>query len=378
MFLTKYNKKKKYNELNQKYDFLYSQYLDGKSIALVGPAKSLLNFNYGEFIDNFDLTVRLNKSLPLQEKYNKYVGSRTDILYNSLNITDYPGENNININFLLNNDLKFICSSYPLIQPFEKDIYNYIHHSQYQIPFKFFDEKLHNYNCKLMKTRPFTGINAITDLLRYNIKQLFITGIDFYKSNYYKRSIRKSDKTIKRNQNNTIHKSDNQIKYLKYLSLMDDRIVLDQTLDNLLYSNYYEFLYKFKYYLPIKNKNIAFCGIHYNYLSNEVDSSKFDYVFSFQYLKNTPNLVYIDLKNEYFNGLGFHEKHKYYVSKNQLKKLNNHLLQNFNIRNFNLELYLIFLLLCNKITLFNVNFNINQNTYLFIKFLIKKGLIIKI
>ena len=149
---------------------------------------------------------------------------------------------------------------------------------------------------------------------------------------------------------------------------MDDRIVLDQTLDNLLYSNYYEFLYKFKYYLPIKNKNIAFCGIHYNYLSNEVDSSKFDYVFSFQYLKNTPNLVYIDLKNEYFNGLGFHEKHKYYVSKNQLKKLNNHLLQNFNIRNFNLELYLIFLLLCNKITLFNVNFNINQNTYLFIKF----------
>ena len=33
-----------------------------------------------------------------------------------------------------------------------------------------------------MKTRPFTGINAITDLLRYNIKQLFITGIDFYNS----------------------------------------------------------------------------------------------------------------------------------------------------------------------------------------------------
>lgn len=375
MFLSKINKKKKYYELNQKYDYLYSQYLNGKSIALVGPAKSLLNFNYGEFIDNFDLTVRLNKSLPLQEKYDKFVGSRTDILYNSLNITDYPGENNINIDFLLNNKLKFICSSYPLIQPFENDIYNYIYHSQYKIPFKFFNEKLHNYNCKLMKTRPFTGINAITDLLRYNIKQLFITGIDFYNSNYYKKSIRKSEKIIKRNKNNTIHKSDNQIKYLKYLSLMDDRIILDQTLDNLLYNNYYQFLYNFKYYLPIKNKNIAFCGIHYNNYNSKIDFTQFDYVFTFQYLENTPNLIYIDLKNEYFNGVGFSEKHKYYVSKIQLKKLNNHLLQNFNIKNFNLELYLIFLLLCNKITLYNVNFNINQNTHLFIKFLIKKGLI---
>ena len=122
MFLTKYNQKKKYNELNDKYNYLYSQYLNDKTVALVGPAKSILNYNYGEIIDNFDLIVRLNKSLPLQEKYKKNVGSRTDILYNSLNTTDFPGENNIDINFLLNNDLKFICSSYPLISPFDYDI----------------------------------------------------------------------------------------------------------------------------------------------------------------------------------------------------------------------------------------------------------------
>lgn len=374
MYLTKYNNKKKFNEINKKYNELYSQYLNNKTIVLVGPAKSILNHEYGEIIDNFDLIVRLNKSLPIQNKYKKYVGSRTDILYNSLNITDYPGENNININFLLNNDIKFICSSYPLIQPFENDIFNFIKQSQYKLPFKFFSEKLHNYNCKLLKTRPFTGINAITDLLQYNIKQLFITGIDFYNSNYCRNSIRKNKKILEKTKNNIIHNSDIQKKYLKYLSLIDDRIIIDQVLDNILYDNYYNFLYNFNYYLPIKNKNIAFCGIYFNNY-NKLEYNNYDYIISFNNISDIFNLIYIDLENKYFNGIGFHKNHKYTISKICLKKLNQQLNHYFNIKQFNLELYIILLLLCNKITLYNVNFNINQNTYLFFKFLIKKGLI---
>jgi hypothetical protein len=375
MFLTKYNKKKYYDNINEKYEFLYSHYLNGKNIALVGPAKSLLNFNYGEIIDNFDLTVRLNKSLPLQKKYNKHVGSKTHILYNSLNTTDFPGENNIHIDFLKENNLNFVCCSYPLIQPFDYDIYKFIHHSKYQLPFKYYNEKLHYYNCNLMKTRPFTGINAICDLLQYNIKSLFITGIDFYNSNYYKKSIRKNEKTLNYNKKNAIHNSNNQIKYLKYLSLMDDRIILDQTLDQLLYQNYYQLLYDFKYYLPIKNKNIAFLGIYFNQHFYNLDYSLYDYVISFQYLENVPNLIYIDLKNENFDSIGFHNNHKYKISKFGIKKLNQLLLHSLNIKNFNLELYILFLLLCNQITIFNINLNINQNTNLFMRFLIKKNIL---
>lgn len=372
--ITKYDYRKKLYDLNDNYKKLYSQYLKDKSIALVGPAKSILEYEYGDFIDKFDLIVRLNKSLPIQEKYMKHVGSRTDILYNSLNTSDFPGENNININFLQNNDIKFICSSYPLIMPFDRDIYQFINHSKYQLPFKIYDEKLHNYNSKIMKTRPFTGINAICDILQYNIKNLYITGIDFYNSNYYKKSIRKDDKVINRNKNNSIHNSNNQMKYLKYLSLMDSRIILDKTLDSLLYNNYYYFLYNFNHYINIKNKNIAFLGIHFDNIE-KINCNNFDYIISFQYY-NIPNLIYIDLKNKYHNSIGFTEKHKYYVSKSQIKKLNQHLHNSLKIKNFNLELYIIILLLCNKITLYNVNFNINQNINLLFRFLYRKNLIL--
>ena len=124
-----------------------------------------------------------------------------------------------------------------------------------------------------------------------------------------------------------------------------------------------------------KNKNIAFLGIHFNKNFYKLDFSIYDFVISFQYLENIPNLIYIDLKNENFNCIGFHDKHKYKISKFGLKKLNQLLLHNLNIKNFNLELYILFLLLCNQITVFNVNLNINQNTTLFMKFLIKKNIL---
>ena len=46
--------------------------------------------------DKFDLTIRLNKSLPLPTSLKNDIGTKTDIIYNSLNTTDFPGENNLN------------------------------------------------------------------------------------------------------------------------------------------------------------------------------------------------------------------------------------------------------------------------------------------
>jgi len=59
-----------YNDINQvlkKYDSLFSEYVSGKCIALIGPAESILNTNKGDIIDKFDIVVRLNKSIQLPE-----------------------------------------------------------------------------------------------------------------------------------------------------------------------------------------------------------------------------------------------------------------------------------------------------------------------
>jgi len=225
----------------KKYNELFTQYVSGKYIALVGPAQSIIDTNKGDVIDKFDIIVRLNKSLPLPAGLKKDIGSRTDIVYNSLNTTDFPGENNLNPRLYKKYGVSFMCSSYPFNhQIFKQDILNYVYKYKFEIPLKVMeDSKFKNFE-NALHTRPFTGTCAIMDLLSYPIKYLYITGLDFYQTKYYSEYRHISKDRLKSTRNGTIHQSKPQLDYLKNISLFDDRIILDAYLDKLLYHDYYK------------------------------------------------------------------------------------------------------------------------------------------
>ena len=67
---------------------------------------------------------------------------------------------------------------------------------------------------------------AIMDLLKSDLKLLYITGLNFYKTSYYKTYKKTSTHRI----NNNIHNQQSQLNLLKYISLIDTRILLDKTL----------------------------------------------------------------------------------------------------------------------------------------------------
>ena len=75
----------------------YYKFLYNKRVAIVGPSINTLNSNQGKNIDSYDIVVRLNKSLPIPKNKVKDIGYKTDILYNSFNLKDYPGENKLKI-----------------------------------------------------------------------------------------------------------------------------------------------------------------------------------------------------------------------------------------------------------------------------------------
>ena len=173
------------NHYFNQYDKMFVKYIENKSVALVGPAQSILNTNNGHIIDKFDMIVRLNKSLPLPDHLKNDIGTRTDIIYNSLNRTDYPGQNNLDTNLYKNHGVSFVCSSYPFNHNvFHDDIANYVYRYKFDIPLKVMnDGKFRNFENSLA-TRPYTGTCAIMDLLSYPIKHLYITGLDFYETKY--------------------------------------------------------------------------------------------------------------------------------------------------------------------------------------------------
>jgi len=231
------------NHFFKEYNKLFTEYVRDKCVALVGPAESILGTKKGEVIDKFDLIVRLNKSIPVPSKLHEDIGKRTDIVYNSLNTTDFPGENNLNPRLYKKYGVNFICSSYPFNHNiFHDDIANYVYKYKFELPLKVMDDlKFRNFE-KILGTRPYTGTCAIMDLLSYPIRYLYITGLDFYHTKYYNeyRIISKSNQ--RHTKHNTIHKAKPQLEYLKNLSLIDERIILDSFLDKLLYNDYYKIL----------------------------------------------------------------------------------------------------------------------------------------
>jgi len=232
------------NFLN-KYKQLYSDFLKNKTVALVGPAESIIGTGKGDIIDKFDIVVRLNKSLPLPKDMKNDIGTKTSILYNSLNTIDFPGQNKFSNRFLKEHEIQFISCPYPIeIELFRNDILNYIKRNNFGIPFKTMDLNSYKSLERSIQTRPFTGTCAIVDLLSYDLKLLYITGLDFYTTKYYKKYRIITDQQQLNTQNNIIHKSYPQLNLLKHISLFDQRVYIDNYLDQLLYKDYYYVLNK--------------------------------------------------------------------------------------------------------------------------------------
>jgi hypothetical protein len=237
------------NHFFSEYDKVFSQYISGKCIALIGPAQSIIGTKKGPIIDQFDLVVRLNKSLPLPANLKEDIGTKTDIIYNSLNITDFPGQNNLSPRLYKKYDVKFICSPYPFNhQIFKQDILNYVQRYKFEIPLKVMNDfKFRNFE-RSLGTRPYTGTCAIMDLLSYPIKYLYISGLDFYQTKYYSEYRHATKESLKHTKNGIIHQAKPQLDYLKHVALLDSRIILDEFLDNLLYHDYYKVVKAIKSY----------------------------------------------------------------------------------------------------------------------------------
>ena len=75
----------RYNNLTRMEDF--ATYLRGKRVALVCYPQDVEDREDGESIDDYDVVVRVHTSWDHPTKLDKYIGSRTDIVYSSLHPT---------------------------------------------------------------------------------------------------------------------------------------------------------------------------------------------------------------------------------------------------------------------------------------------------
>ena len=213
--------------------------LENKKVIIVGPSSYLEGKQLGSFIDSFDIVVRINNFYDISnKKLTNDLGKKANIFY-------YDGsmDNKRFNDYLKLNPQNIICT-YPETEWFfEERCLNNIKVLNKHFNNSVINSKLYN-NLKQklnpnMKVRPNSGLIAIVDLLKYPLKELYITGIDFYRSSYasyhpdYGDTNLDSIKEIfRKGDNGDIHDINKQFQYFKNEVCKDQRINMDNTLKN--------------------------------------------------------------------------------------------------------------------------------------------------
>jgi len=212
----------------------YAKYLCGKRVVIVGPAPSVDGSAQHDFIESFDVIVRVNEALPIPESVRCDVGSRTDILYHCM--LEMRGRD-----FAALVDgwgLKFLCSAFPNTRWYVRDNLSFLHlgvRCPYRIlPLLLWKRLFKALGC----TTPNTGTTAICDLLSHDIKELYITGFTFYQGGY-SQGYKEGDVDRDRDESRQVelleleHDQAAQCSWLRQLWKTDSRIKVDDALEQI-------------------------------------------------------------------------------------------------------------------------------------------------
>jgi len=164
----------------------YNELLKDKKVIIVGPSPSLEGKGMGEYIDSFDLVVRINKAFPIEKGLESDIGSRTDIHYHCLHTHPACGGPVFYDEMKLEN--VFVSCPYgKYISPFHGDITRFENiNKKYNLPFHILNSEYYLEIANMLGTRANSGTLTILDLLCYDVKELHITGFTWFRDGWRK------------------------------------------------------------------------------------------------------------------------------------------------------------------------------------------------
>ena len=283
--IVKYNNSiiNRFNYNNTMNENMFSKMLHNSSVVIVGPSSTIKNSKQGKLIDSHDIIIRLNRAIPIIENLKADIGSKTTIIYTNLNY-DEGTKKHINFKKFKKNNIKFLCSPYPPIKPFKKDLDRYLT-EKHQLPFHHLPIEDYVKTKSVLGCRPYTGMSAIIDILRNNIKSLYITGIDFYANDYYSEYRNKNTYNLSYIRNNRIHNSRSHLNFIKYISLTNPKVKIDKALQKIVYK-------KYRYCLDKLYKKLVNNTFNSNINFDINDNEKICIIFNSKTITKKPNIKF--------------------------------------------------------------------------------------
>ena len=168
------------------YDTQYNDFLKDKKVIIVGPSPSLEGKGLGDFIDSYDIVVRINKSFPIEKELQIDLGSRTDIHSHCL-CTKLDCGGPVFYKEMKDQNVFVLCSYPKYVNSFHRDVIQFENdNKKWQLPFHIIDTEYYMDIAEMIGTRPNSGTLTILDILAYDVKELYITGFTWFRDGWRK------------------------------------------------------------------------------------------------------------------------------------------------------------------------------------------------
>ncbi|MGV0923052.1 glycosyltransferase family 29 protein [Empedobacter tilapiae] len=203
----------------------------GKRVAIVGGADSVFNEKFGEYIDSFDVVVRINKGVEVIEQQKEYVGTKTDVLFHAFyeRVND-KGSSPITPLLWKKNSVRtiifshnFDCSDYS-----KRNFTDILFKTKGSLKFSQVKKYLYDKNMKgIAPYSPTTGFIAINTIFNCLPKEIYITGITFFKTPHqkdYRNTPYKSWEKLFKN-GSSKHNPEAEYEYVKKLYLKNKYLI---------------------------------------------------------------------------------------------------------------------------------------------------------
>lgn len=162
-------------------DRSFNDFLKNRTVCLVGSSSELRNAEQADKIDAHDVVVRVNAGFPVSEGMVPHIGTKCDIFYMGSVAINIWNKNEELWDVPEKHGISWIVSKYPYknkkFREFTEKISN--------VRFRALSEEWRKELSKRIGTHPPSGYIALSDLLCFDFKELYVTGYDFYRAGYY-------------------------------------------------------------------------------------------------------------------------------------------------------------------------------------------------
>ena len=208
----------------------------GRRVVIIGPATSCAEWNTAKDIEDYDIIVRLNQGMLVPEEWKSSIGTRTDILFTHL----------LTYNQFLRHDIESLKKVKRVVITNNKQEQGGAERGrifkEHLDELGIRSEKPSDRRYKQLRRKhksiyPTTGLLALHYLLDSDLKELYVTGLTFYKPdkdgrsahpNYYPRMMPDGIE-----QGITLHPFDTELRSF-VRRIMDKRVTVDPTLGKMI------------------------------------------------------------------------------------------------------------------------------------------------